>query len=66
MVNFYIINQTQNPMYKTFSVLDRFTPQLYQDLSNAIDLCRLRLDKTLQQNNIKIFKIPFTNTLIVW
>lgn len=66
MINFYIIQQTQSLMHKTFSVLDHFTPQFYQDLSNAIDLCRLRLNKTLQQNNIKIFKIPFSNILIVW
>ena len=66
MINFYIIQQTHTLMYKAFSVLDRFTPQLYCDLSNAIDLCRLRLNKTLQQNNIKTFKIPFSNILIVW
>lgn len=66
MINFYIIQQTQSLMHKTFSVLDHFTPQLYRDLSDAINLCRLRLNKTLQQDNIKTFKIPFSNILIVW
>jgi hypothetical protein len=53
-------------MYEAFSILDHFTPQLYRDLSDAINLCRLRLNKTLQQDNIKIFEIPFSNILIVW
>ena len=66
MINFYIIQQTSPGMYKTFSLLDKFSPIQYPCKEFSVDLCRLRLGKTLQQNNIKTFKIPFSNILIVW
>lgn len=53
-------------MYKTFSLIDNFNPILFSGIESSIDLCRLRLGKTLQQNNIKALKIPFVNITVVW
>lgn len=66
MINFYIIQQTKQGMYKTFSLIDNFNPILFNGIESSIDLCRLRLGKTLQQNNIKVLKIPFVNITVVW
>lgn len=39
---------------------------LQKDFDKAIDLCRLRLGTTLQENNITIVKIPFINFWIIF
>lgn len=43
-----------------------YAPIKYNDFDCAINLCRLRLNKTLFSNNIKIFKIPFINFWMVF
>lgn len=66
MINFYFIKKTHESDYKTYSLMDSFSPVFYKSLDLAINLCRLRLNKTLQQDNLKIIKLPLTNTLILW
>lgn len=66
MINFYFIKKTHENDYKTYSLMDSFSPVFYKSLDLAINLCRLRLNKTLQQDNLKIIKLPLTNTLILW
>ena len=39
---------------------------LQNNLQNAIELCRLRLNKTLAQDNLKVIKVPFVNLWLVW
>lgn len=39
---------------------------LQNNLQNAIELCRLRLNKTLAQDNLKVIKVPFVSLWLVW
>ena len=39
---------------------------LQEKFEHAIDLCRLRLGTTLQENNIKVIKVPFIGLWLVW
>lgn len=39
---------------------------LQKKFEHAIDLCRLRLGTTLQENKITIIKVPFINLWFVW
>lgn len=39
---------------------------LQNNLQNAIELCRLRLNKTLAQDNLKVIKVPFIGLWLVW
>lgn len=39
---------------------------LQEKFEHAIDICRLRLGKTLKENNITVIKIPFIGLWLVW
>lgn len=39
---------------------------LQEKFENAIDLCRLRLGTTLQENKITVIKVPFVSLWLVW
>lgn len=39
---------------------------LQEKFEHAIDLCRLRLGTTLQENKITVIKVPFVNLWLVW
>lgn len=39
---------------------------LQNNLQNAIELRRLRLGTTLQENNITVIKVPFVSLWLVW
>ena len=38
----------------------------YDTFDKEKELCRLRLGTTLQENNIKVIKVPFINLWLVW
>ena len=37
-----------------------------ENFEHAIDLCRLRLGTTLQENKITVIKVPFVKLWLVW
>ena len=39
---------------------------LQENFEHAIDLCRLRLGTTLQENKITVIKVPFVKLWLVW
>lgn len=39
---------------------------LQEKFEHAIDLCRLRLGTTPQENKITVIKVPFVNLWLVW
>ena len=65
MKRFYIIKEEQEK-YKVFSLFDEFSPVYYNREQDAIELCRMRLNKTLIENNLKMYNIPFTKITILW
>ena len=65
MKQFYIIKEEQEK-YKVFSLFDEFSPVYYNSEQDAVELCRMRLNKTLIENNMKMYKIPFTKITILW
>ena len=65
MKQFYIIKEEQEK-HKAFSLFDNFSPVYYNSEQDAIELCRMRLNKTLMENNLKMYKIPFTKITILW
>lgn len=38
----------------------------YDTLQNALELCRLRCHKILQNNDLKVIQIPFFKIWLVW
>lgn len=64
MKQFYIIKEEQEK-YKVFSLFDNFSPIYYDYMYNAIELCRMRLNKELQNDKLKIIHLPFTKIWIV-
>lgn len=65
MKQFYIIKE-EREMHKAFSLFDKFSPVYYNSKQDAIELCRMRLNKTLIGNKLKMYKIPFTKITILW
>lgn len=39
---------------------------LQEKFEHAIDLCRLRLGTTLQENKMTVIKVPFVKLWLVW
>ena len=65
MKKIYIIKELQDNTYAVYPAFDNFSPVYYDYMYYAIELCRIRLGRKLQDNDIKIIKIPFTKTWIV-
>ena len=61
-----IINQLTDDWYQVKHLFENFSDVEYDTFDNALNLCRLRCHKVLSDDNIKIFKIPFTDLWMVW
>ena len=61
-----IIKQLTDDWYQVKHLFENFSDVEYDTFDNALNLCRLRCHKVLSDDNIKIFKIPFTDLWMVW
>ena len=61
-----IIKQLPDDWYRVKHLFKNFSDVDYDTFDSALNLCRLRCNKLLIDDNIKIVKIPFANMLIVW
>lgn len=52
--------------YKVKHLLERYSDVLYDEYQKAIELCRLRCYKILQDDDLKIVKVPFISMWLVW
>lgn len=48
--------------YRVHHMFTNHSDQMYETLSKALDLCRLRCNK----NKIKVIKVPFIGLWLVW
>lgn len=60
-----IINKTEQG-YKVKHLFTEYSVIVYQHFSEALDLCRLRCHKILEDDNLKVIKIPFIGMWLVW
>ena len=61
-----IIKQLTEKWYKVKHLFKKFSDVEYDTFDNALNLCRLRCHKLLSDDNIKVVKIPFTDSWFVW
>ena len=61
-----IIKQLPDKWYQVKHLFSEYSDQPYDTFEKALDLCRLRCNTTLQENNIKIIKVPFIGLRLVW
>lgn len=61
-----IIKQLTEKWYKVKHLFKKFSDVEYDTFDNALNLCRLRCHKLLSDDNIKVVKIPFTESWLVW
>ena len=56
--------------YKVTHLFDNYSPVMYATLYEALNLCRLRLNKCRKHETDKdpliIIKVPFVNLWLVW
>lgn len=52
--------------YRVHHMFTNYSDQMYETLNKAIDICRLRCNTTLKENNIKVIKVPFIGLWLVW
>lgn len=52
--------------YRVKHMFAEYSNICYPTLNNALDLCRLRCHKTLEENNLKVIKVPFVGLWLVW
>lgn len=61
-----IIKQLPDDCYQVKHLFENFSDVKYDTFDSAVNLCRLRCQKVLRDNNIKVVKIPFTDLWLVW
>ena len=61
-----IIKQLPDDRYQVKHLFENFSDVEYDTFDNALNLCRLRCNKVLSDGNIKVVKIPFTDSWLVW
>jgi hypothetical protein len=61
-----IIKQIKNESYKVKHLFENFSDVQYSTFDNALNLCRLRCHKMLNDDNLKVVKIPFNDLWLVW
>ena len=61
-----IIRQQQDKWYRVHHLFTNYSDQEYDTLNKALDLCRLRCNTNLKENNIKVIKVPFIGLWLVW
>ena len=61
-----IIKQLPDECYQVKHLFEKFSNVEYDTFDGALNLCRLRCHKVLNDNNLKVVKIPFTNLWFVW
>lgn len=61
-----IIKQIPDNCYQVKHLFEKFSDAQYSTFDNALNLCRLRCHKMLNDDNLKVVKIPFTELWLVW
>lgn len=61
-----IIKQLPDDRYQVKHLFENFSNVEYETFDSAVNLCRLRCHKVLNDDNLKVVKIPFTNLWLVW
>ena len=61
-----IIKQLPDEWYQVKHLFEKFSDVEYETFDGALNLCRLRCHKVLNDNNLKVVKIPFTDLWFVW
>ena len=61
-----IIKQLPDECYQVKHLFENFSNVEYETFESAVNLCRLRCHKVLNDDNLKVIKIPFTYLWIVW
>ena len=61
-----IIKQLPDYCYKVKHLFENFSDVEYEVFDIALNLCRLRCNKLLRDDNLKVVKIPFTDLWLVW
>ncbi len=61
-----IIKQLQDDCYQVKHLFEKFSDVKYSTFDNAVNLCRLRCHKMLNDDNLKVVKIPFNDLWLVW
>jgi hypothetical protein len=63
-----IIKQLPDDRYQVKHLFENFSNVEYDTFESALNLCRLRCHKVLNDNDeiLKVIKIPFTNLWVVW
>lgn len=61
-----IIKQLPDDRYQVKHLFENFSNVEYETFDSAVNLCRLRCHKVLNDDNLKVIKIPFTYLWIVW
>ena len=61
-----IIKQLPDDRYQVKHLFENFSNVEYETFDIAVNLCRLRCHKVLNDDNLKVVKIPFTGLWLVW
>jgi hypothetical protein len=61
-----IIKQLSAECYHVKHLFENFSDVNYNTFDSAVNLCRLRCHKVLNDDNLKVVKIPFTDLWLVW
>ena len=61
-----IIKQLPDEWYQVKHLFENFSNVEYETFDSAVNLCRLRCHKVLNDDNLKVVKIPFTDLWLVW
>ena len=61
-----IIKQLPDDCYQVKHLFENFSDVNYNTFDSAVNLCRLRCHKVLNDGNLKVVKIPFTDLWFVW
>ena len=60
------IKKLECGVYRVHHILTNYSDRMYETLNEALDLCRLRCNTNLKENNIKVIKVPFIGLWLVW
>lgn len=53
-------------MYRVHHMFAEYSDQMYDTLNKALDFCRLRCNTNLQENKIKVIKVPLIGLWLLW
>jgi hypothetical protein len=61
----FMVIKIEDSKFKVKDLFDEYSDVIFDKLSTAIDLCRMRVDKVLN-DKLTIFKLPFTKIHIIF